>query len=108
MGDSVDVIPTEKDYKDEATKAPDFIFSEDGKRVGIDNYGKDNYKFMPDDQVYLCSSDTREGPYTVERTENGKYILCADDGNTLKDENGFEKAFEETVLILYDPFESRN
>ncbi|CZR64740.1 uncharacterized protein PAC_14639 [Phialocephala subalpina] len=80
----------------------EFIFPEDGARPTIDPPRDGNYKFMPDDKVWLCPSGTqdREGPYLIEKTENGKYSLCDEDGRTAR---GGEM-FEEKDLILYDYF----
>lgn len=99
MAGKTNVVPPKYDPNDNTSEVA-FILSKDGERVGVDDYGKDGYKFMPDDNVYLCSSGTREGPYRVEGTKDGKYILCDNDGNTIKD----GEMFEEGDLVLYDPF----
>jgi hypothetical protein len=72
--------------------------------LGVDDYEKDKYKFRADDEVYLLSSGSREGPYKIGRTEDGKYILCDEDGNTLNE----GKAYEEKDLVLFDPFAARS
>lgn len=59
---------------------------------------------MPNDKVWLCSSGTREGPYTVESTNDGKYTLCEDNGDSVN--SGQE--FEEDDLVLFDPFVAGN
>lgn len=58
---------------------------------------------MPLDKVFLCPSGVqdREGPYLIEKTEDGKYSLCDEDGKTVK---GGEM-FEEGDLVLYNHFE---
>ena len=87
-----------------STIDPIFVLTPDGKRVGVDDYGKDKYKFMPNDKVYLYSSGTREGPYTIETTKDGKYTLCDDDGKPLND----GETYEEADLALCDPFAARS
>jgi len=81
----------------------EFTFPEDGARPSVDHPGDGKYKFMPLDKVFLCPSRTRikEGPYIIEKTDNGKYSLCDEDGKTVK---GGE-LFEEGDLIPYDHFE---
>ena len=56
---------------------------------------------MPGDKIYLCSSGSREGPYIIESTKDGKYTLCDDNANSVKD----GETFEERDLLLYDLFE---
>jgi hypothetical protein len=70
----------------------------------VDDYGNDNYKFTAWDQVYICYSGTQDryGPYRIQETEDGKYKLCDDDGNSVN--NG--ELYEEKDLVLYNPFEA--
>jgi len=100
MADKTDAIPAKNVSTDQAVDDPAFVFSEDGKRVGVDDYGKDICNFWPGDKVYLCSSGTQEGPYTIERAKDGKYTLCNDQGDSVKD----GKEFEESELTLYNQF----
>ena len=56
---------------------------------------KRNYK--PGDEVYLNESGSRSlsGPYLISSvTSTGRYILCLENGNKVKD----GKEFEEKVL----------
>ncbi|KAL5317336.1 hypothetical protein ACEPPN_014431 [Leptodophora sp. 'Broadleaf-Isolate-01'] len=80
-----------------------FTLPKDGARPSVDHPGDGKYKFMPLDKVFLCPSGVqdREGPYLIEKTEDGKYSLCDEDGKTVK---GGEM-FEEGDLVLYNHFE---
>lgn len=58
---------------------------------------------MPGDEVYILVSGGggREGPYTIEKAEAGKYTVCDPDGKRLK--RG--QTFDEKDLEEYNPFE---
>ena len=81
----------------------EYFFPEDGKKPLVDKPqdGK-KYSFAPGDKVYLVKAEiqNREGPYLVEKPENGKYTLCDENGNTV---NGGEMV-EEKDLVSYNHF----
>ncbi|KAF3938033.1 hypothetical protein ABW19_dt0200522 [Dactylella cylindrospora] len=81
-----------------------FTIPKDGARPGVDppKDGAYVYKYMPLDKVYLQRAGTqnREGPYLVEKTENGKYSLCDEAFKPIK--NG--ETFHEAELVLYSQF----
>lgn len=82
----------------ESVNKPDFVVADD-KRPSVDDYGNDS-KYSPGDQVYLCVTGEREGPYKVETVETGRYTLCDDSGISVKS----GQAYDEVDLELYDPF----
>ncbi|KAF5019103.1 hypothetical protein F66182_8899 [Fusarium sp. NRRL 66182] len=77
---------------------PEFIVS-GGKRPGVEQYDV-NYKYAPGDKVFLLSSGQKLGPYKVESTNGGKYVLCDNSGITARG----GQAYQEHELTLYDPF----
>ncbi|KAF3221165.1 hypothetical protein TWF106_006490 [Orbilia oligospora] len=87
---------------DVAEREEKIIIPEDGKRPSVDPPGTAGYKYKPWDEVYLqrTGSTKREGPYYIGMPDKGKYPLCDENGNLVK--NG--EMFEEQELILYNPF----
>ncbi|KAK4213175.1 hypothetical protein QBC37DRAFT_423477 [Rhypophila decipiens] len=70
----------------------------DGDRPLVNDYGDSKPEFELGDRVLIVSSG--EGPYLIQGGEGGRYKLCDDSGNTVKD--GQEYAKDD--LKSYNPF----
>ena len=65
----------------------------------VGDYGDQKYKFMPGDDVSIRDCP-QEGPYLIEKVEDGRYTLCDFQGERVKE----GQKFEEQALEVHDPF----
>ncbi|KAK4176441.1 hypothetical protein QBC36DRAFT_311121 [Triangularia setosa] len=72
----------------------------DGDRPLVNDYGDLKPEFELGDRVMIITSGTEEGPYLIQGGESGKYKLCDDYGNTVR--NGQE--YSKGDLKPYKPF----
>jgi len=92
----------DKNEEEEDDEVEDnFTVLEDSGRPIVQKPGQERYDLFPLDKVYLCTGETRrrEGPYLVERAENGKYALCDENGVSVKKGIWFER--KHLVLEVY-------
>lgn len=68
----------------------EIIFNDD-KRADVEDYGERNFKFMPGEKVLLKKDGQNETFYIQCSTEDGKYILCDENDDTVKDGLAFEE-----------------